>query len=123
MRKILIVEDEKLLREGYELILSTEPYDIHTAENGADALHLCKTNDYDLILLDLMMPIMDGVEFLEHYSRDSGNQPVIIVLSNLSTGRELDTALSLGASKHFIKANLSPRQLISMVRYELQKNL
>lgn len=120
MRKILIVEDEATLRDSYELILSSEPYEIQVASNGAQALELCKTNDYDLILLDLMMPVMDGTAFLEHYLEHKEDLPKIIVLSNLSSGASLAKALKLGAIKNFIKADLSPKQLLTMVRGELQ---
>lgn len=120
MRSILIVEDEPVLRETYELILSTEPYTIHTATNGAQALKLCQANNYDLVLLDLMMPVMDGVGFLENYSKSGHELPRVIILSNLSAGNELAKSLQLGATKNFVKADLSPKQLITMVRYELQ---
>lgn len=120
MRKILIVEDESTLRDSYELILSTEPYEIRAATNGAEALRLCKETAFDLILLDLMMPIMNGIEFLKQYLKDADKIPKIVVLSNLSSGEELNAALKLGAHKNFVKSNLSPRQLVSMVRYELQ---
>lgn len=120
MRKILIVEDEVSLREAYELILSSEPYNIFAAPNGSKALELCKIHNFDLILLDLMMPIMDGVGFLEHYLKENSELPKVIILSNLSSGNELSKALSLGAAKNFTKADLSPRELLTMVRYELQ---
>lgn len=120
MRKILIVEDEAVLRDSYKLILSTEPYKVEAASNGAKALELCTKNNYDLILLDLMMPIMDGVSFLEHYTTQKKDLPKIIILSNLSSGNELTRALELGALKNFVKADLSPKELISMVRYELK---
>jgi len=120
MRKILLVEDEVLLREAYEMILSSEPYVIHSAPNGAKAWELCQKNDYDLILLDLMMPILDGVAFLERYAQHENEIPKVIVLSNLSSGDEITRALDLGAIKSAVKANLSPKQLISLVRYELK---
>lgn len=123
MRKILVVEDEPVLRETYELILSSEPYNVQTAFHGSKALEMCKNTEYDLILLDLMMPVMDGVTFLEHYLKEIGGKddlPKIIILSNLSSGEELSKALKLGASKNYVKADLSPKQLINMVRYELQ---
>ena len=120
MRKILIVEDEQIIRESYELILSSEPYDVHSASNGSQALKLCKAHDYDLILLDLMMPIMDGISFLEHYLDSKKALPKIIILSNISSGDELTQALKLGAEKNFVKSDLSPKQLVSIVRLELQ---
>ena len=122
MRKILVVEDEPTLRDAYEMILSTEPYIINVAENGEEALQLCKSTDYDLILLDIMMPKVDGVMFLQRFPQLKRPQPKIIIMSNLSAGEEVAQALELGAVKNILKANLSPKQLLSLVRYELQAN-
>ena len=122
MRKILVVEDEDVLRETYDMILSTEPYIVETAINGEEALAKCKTMNFDLILLDLMMPVLDGVGFLnELNSRDDDNSfPKIIILSNLTAGTELEQALKLGAQSNILKASLTPKQLLSTVRYEVE---
>lgn len=116
MRKILLVEDEDLLRESYEMIISTEPYDLDVAQNGREALEKCKAKTYDLILLDLMMPELDGIGFLEQFDNP---RTKIIILSNLSAGNELDKALKMGAHTSVLKATLSPRELLAKVRYEV----
>lgn len=120
MRKILIVEDEELLRESYEMILSTEPYDIDVASNGKEALEKSLHTEYDLILLDLMMPVMDGPTFLKTYTSSADKMSKVVILSNLSYGDQLSRALELGASRNILKASLSPKQLIATVRYELE---
>lgn len=119
MRRILIVEDEVLLREGYGIVLSVEPYEVHMAADGGEALRLCQSIKFDLILLDLMMPKVSGVTFLERLGELDISRPKIIIMSNLSSGEDLSKALALGAHKSVVKANLSPRQLLSMIRYEL----
>jgi CheY-like chemotaxis protein len=119
MRKILLVEDEDILRETYEIILSVEPYNLDTAVNGEDALRKCKENKYDLILLDLMMPVMDGVTFLVKLNEYHSVLPKIIILSNLSGGSELEQALKLGARRNILKASLSPKQLVTTIRKEV----
>lgn len=116
MRRILIVEDEDLLRESYQMIISTEPYNIDVAKNGLEALNKCEQYTYDLILLDLMMPVMDGIGFLEKFDNPDTK---IIVMSNLSAGEMLDQALKIGADSNIVKASLSPRELLSKVRYEI----
>lgn len=116
MRKILIVEDEDLLRESYEMIISTEPYDVDVAKNGQEALDKCNRKTYDLILLDLMMPVLDGVEFLKRFDCP---ETKVIILSNLTYGDALEQALKLGADSNLVKAALSPRELLSKVRYEV----
>jgi DNA-binding response OmpR family regulator len=122
MRKILIVEDEEILRESYQMILSSEPYEVDVANNGKVALDMVQNKDYDLILLDLMMPVMDGVTFLEHFTAGNSSTSKVIILSNLSTGEELTRALELGALRNTLKASLSPKQLIALVRYEVEAN-
>ena len=120
MRKILVVEDEEILRETYELILSTEPYIIDTATNGEEALRKCESTKYDLILLDVMMPILDGVGFLQTIQDKDIGDPKIILLTNLSSGTEIENALKLGAHTNILKSSLSPKQLLTTVRYEVE---
>lgn len=119
MRRILIVEDEPVLRETYGIILSTGPYDLSVASDGNEALQLCKKRDFDLILLDMMMPVMDGLMFLQHLAEIKNPLPKIIIMSNLSSGEQIDKALALGAYSAVVKADLSPRDLLSLVRYEI----
>lgn len=119
MRKILLVEDEEMLRDAYTAILSTGPYTIDTAGNGQEALVKCRTDHFDLILLDLMMPVMDGVAFLESCTPELLKGAKVVLLSNLSSGAELSKAMSLGAYKSVVKAELSPKELLSLVRLEV----
>ena len=119
MRKILLVEDEPILRETYQIILSTQPYRCDVADNGKVALEKCETQDYDLILLDLMMPTMNGVEFLENFKKLEEMKTQIIILSNLSSGKELERTRELGVMRSLLKSDLSPSQLIATIRYEL----
>ncbi|MFI5275430.1 MAG: PleD family two-component system response regulator [Candidatus Saccharimonadales bacterium] len=119
MRKILVVEDEPELRDTYELILSTEPYEVRVASNGKQALEICQEKSYQLILLDLMMPIMDGVQFLENFKVEEHPNTKIIIISNLSMGEMLSKAMELGAQRSVVKADLTPKELLSLVRYEV----
>jgi CheY-like chemotaxis protein len=120
MRKILLVEDELLLRETYQTILSTQPYESDYAENGKDALEKCKSKRYDLILLDIMMPVMNGIEFIKNLDDINEMKSKIIIMSNLSSGKELEEARELGIQKHLLKSNVSPTQLITEIRYYLE---
>lgn len=122
MRKILVVEDDEILNDVYRTILSTEPYDIDVAFNGQEALERCNETDYDLILLDLMMPNVDGISFLKSFTPELHPNTKIIVTSNLSAGDMLTKAIKLGAHNSVIKADISPKQLISLVRYEVEAN-
>lgn len=120
MLKVLLVEDEEVLRESYYIILTSAVYDVDVAVNGKEALELCEEKAYDLILLDLMMPVMDGTTFLEHLSPAYLDHTKVIILSNLSSGSELERAMKLGAHSSILKATLSPKQLLTAVRYEVE---
>lgn len=121
MRKILLVEDEPVLQETYQIILSTQPYLYDHAENGKIALEMCKKKDYDLILLDIMMPEMNGIEFLEKFENKEEIQSKIIVMSNLSAGKEIDRVKELGVQTTILKSNTSPSQLIAAIRFHFEK--
>jgi CheY-like chemotaxis protein len=120
MRRILLVEDEEVLRESYDMVLSTQPYIVDTAANGQEALEKYHNYRYDLILLDIMMPVMDGVTFLEKITKNEAEIPKVLMLTNLSSGNEIERALKLGAEKTMLKSDLSPKQLIAAVRYEVE---
>lgn len=120
MRRILLVEDEDILRETYSIVLATQPYIVDVAANGQEALDKYHAEQYDLILLDIMMPVMDGLAFLETISSEAGEIPKVIMLTNLSSGTETEQALKLGAEKILLKSDLSPRDLIATVRYEVE---
>jgi CheY-like chemotaxis protein len=122
MKRILLVEDEQILRETYEIILSTQPYTVDIAVNGQDAFEKFQAHTYDLILLDIMMPIMDGLGFLEKINELGKELPKIILMTNLSGGKEIDQAMKLGAVDALLKSNLSPRQLIAAVRSEVESD-
>jgi DNA-binding response OmpR family regulator len=117
MRRILLVEDEPVLAETYQLILSTQPYLCDYAENGKIALEMCSKKEYDLVLLDIMMPEMNGIEFLEMLNNPNFIESKVIVMSNLSGGKEINRARELGVQKTILKSDTSPRQLISAIRY------
>ena len=118
MPRLLIVEDEEPLRDSFSLILSTLPYESDIAANGKIALEMCQRSTYDLILLDLMMPVMDGVGFLKELLRIP-NHARIIVMSNLSSSKLLEKALELGVHGSVLKSDISPTQLVTLIRREL----
>ncbi len=121
-KKILIVEDEQVLNEAYELILKKEGYDVNVAYDGEQALEMLKEFSPDLILLDLRMPKVSGIEFLTKYELPKKHPEVkVIVFSNLDTEKEIDQAYSLGAHKYMLKAWASPKELVKLVHGEIGK--
>jgi two-component system OmpR family response regulator len=121
MPKVLLVEDEPLLNESYRITLEVAGFDVDTAMDGKEALRFCSSNTYDVILLDLMMPGLDGIGFLERFtakSKPSKTKTKIIILSNLSSGGKVDQVLKLGAYKYLEKSALDPKQLIEILKAE-----
>lgn len=122
MATILIVEDEKNLNEAYQMILQHQGHEILSAYDGTEALKITETVEPDLILLDLRMPQMGGVEFLKAYNPKKNHPNVkIVIFSNLDTQQEIDEAYRLGAEKYMLKAWASPKELIQLVNNLLKK--
>lgn len=117
MHKILLVEDEKILRDAYAILLQAQDgMDVTIAVNGQEALDYCAHASFDLILLDLMMPVLDGVGFLEQANlKATSPNTKVIILSNLSSGEDLTRALHLGADRHAVKSDLGPNDIISLI--------
>jgi len=115
MAHVLVVEDNKTLNQAYKLILQREGHTVRTAANGKEALQLVQVFEPDAILLDMLMPVMGGVEFLEHFKPATHPKTTIIVLSNLNEEGEVQRALELGAHKYILKASTSPQELIAQI--------
>jgi DNA-binding response OmpR family regulator len=123
MANILIVEDEKVLNEAYALVLKNEGYDITTALNGEEALNEAKDKDFQLILLDLRMPKMDGVAFLKKYNPKKNHPKTkIIIFSNYDDQDEVNEAIENGATRYILKAWSSPKELIKLVKDTLSED-
>lgn len=119
-QRILIVEDEVTLNEAYQLILEQQGYEVHVAFNGEEALQVTKNVEPDLILLDLRMPVMDGVEFLRAYDAPNKHPKVkIVIFSNYDMQKEIDEAYQLGAARYILKAWASPKELMQVVENTL----
>lgn len=113
---ILIVEDENMLNEAYQVILAGGGYKVLSAFDGRQALEIAEKEKVDLILLDLRMPVLDGVGFLEAYRPLSRENPAkIVVFSNFDMQKEIDQAYELGADKYMLKAWASPKELLQLV--------
>lgn len=114
---ILIVEDDPALNEAYEMILQTAGYHTYTALNGQEALDVIKTEGIspDIILLDLRMPVLDGVGFLKKFHPPSHPHTTVIVFSNYDAHGDIDEAYKLGAHRYILKARAAPKELLHLV--------
>jgi CheY-like chemotaxis protein len=110
-----------MLRDAYRMVLELQGYQVACAVDGQQALELCVRHEYDVILLDLMMPVVDGIGFLEaanlhEYAPDTR----VVLLSNLSFGQIIEKAKRLGAHRREVKSSLSPMDLVAIVEEELE---
>lgn len=115
---ILIVEDEKPLAHALEMKLKNEGFATQVCMNGSDALEQLKTNEYAMMLLDLIMPIVDGFAVLEGMKAIQSKIPVI-VLSNLGQEEDRVKARELGAIDYFVKSNTPLAEIIKRVKAAL----
>lgn len=116
-KSVLIVDDERALAHALELKLQHEGFKTTVAHNGQEALEELKKADHDIVLLDVMMPILDGFQVLEQL-RHSPKQPIVIVLSNLSQGEDEARVYELGAKKYFVKSNTPLSVIVDEVKKE-----
>jgi len=122
MKKILFIEDESALQQTLGTVLKREGYEVVTALNGEIGLKLAKTQSPDLILLDLILPKMDGFVVLEKLREapETKEMPVII-LTNLERMEDVERALELGAATYLVKANYTLKEVVEKVRQALAK--
>lgn len=115
--QVMIVEDEQLLNEAYARVLTAANISLLRAYNGKEAIKLLEDNKPDIILLDLRMPVMDGIEFLKQQKpKETLPNTKIIVFSNYDDQREIDEAFSLGAMHYMLKAWATPDELVKLIR-------
>jgi CheY-like chemotaxis protein len=117
-KKILIIDDDLYLRELYEEILSSAGFEVETAVDGEEGLAKILTKPFDLVLLDIMMPKLDGIGVLTQLSQQPNRpyKPTIILWTNLSHDPVIKEALEKGAAAFLVKADLTPDQIVAQVK-------
>ena len=121
MAKILIVEDDRDLNNAYTIILKNEGHEVVNAFDGKEALNKVKDFEPDLILLDLLMPIMGGLEFLQHFDLVTKHPKVkVLIFTNMENSPEVNEAYKLGAHRCIIKSWTAPHNLARVVKDTLQ---
>lgn len=114
---ILIVEDDKFLRDLISQKLLKEGYEVSTAVNGEEGIKKTKEKKPDLILLDLILPGIDGFEVLRRIKEDPVLAKIpVIVLSNLGQKEDIEKGLQLGAVDYLIKAHFTPSEIIEKIK-------
>jgi len=123
MADILIVEDDKDLNQAYQMILQQDGHDVKAAYNGEEALAAASTKEPELILLDLLMPIMGGLEFLKNYDLSKHKKVKVLIFTNMENSPEVNEAYNLGAHRCIIKSWTAPQNLSHVVTEALNGRL
>jgi DNA-binding response OmpR family regulator len=120
--KILLVEDSKAVQQMYRNKLTLEQFQVTTADNGMEAVKKLSEEQPDLILLDLMMPIMDGYKVLQVVKTNPKLVKVpVLVFSAKGQPEEVEKALSLGAAGYIVKATTKPNEVIDKIRAVMEQ--
>jgi DNA-binding response OmpR family regulator len=120
-KKILIVEDEAPLRSAVSDILTFEGFEVFQAKNGQEGLDLALANHPDLILLDLMMPIMDGLTMLEKLRQDAeyGKGAAVILLTNINDPEKVAMATEAGSYDFLVKSDWNIEDVVRKIKTRL----
>ncbi|MFA6027695.1 MAG: response regulator [Patescibacteria group bacterium] len=122
--KVLIVEDDKFLAELISTKLDKEGYSVVAANDGETGLKKAQEDKPNIILLDIMLPGMDGFEVLENLKKDpaSGTKDIpVIILSNFGQEEKVEKGLSLGAADYLVKANFTTGEIVQKIKDVLSK--
>ena len=121
MKKILIVEDDNFLAEIYKAKLEKQGFAVEIAEDGEAALRKLSNTFFDLVLLDIVLPKMNGWQILENIRNEKKFENLkVIVLSNLFEKKDFDRGARLGIVKYFVKAETTPDDVIEAIKDVLQ---
>jgi len=121
MKKILIVEDDKFLRELIVQKLVREGFKISEAIDGEEGIKKIKEEKPDLVLLDLILPGIDGFEVLSRMKEESVLTSIpVIILSNLGQKEDVEKGMKLGAADYLIKAHFTPGEIIAKIKDNLK---
>lgn len=117
MKKILLVEDDEHMSRMYQKLFTFGGFQVIVAEDGISGFQKAKDVKPDLIILDVMMPHMNGLELLEKIKNDPEIKHIpTVMLTNLDMQKEIDQALAQGASLYIVKNEHEPKKVFEMVK-------
>lgn len=120
--QVLLVEDDAFLANIYKTKFEMEGFKVHVSENGEIGLKDAKKKHPDIILLDVLLPKMDGFTVLEHLKEDDELKDTpVILLTNLGQKDDVEKGLALGAADYLIKAHFKPSETVEKVKKVLSK--
>ena len=120
-KKILVIEDDKFLRRLITQRLTKEGYNTSEATNGEEGIKKVKEEKPDLVLLDLILPEINGFEVLSRIKGDPDLAPIpVIILTNVDQKEDMEKGLRMGAVDYLIKAHLTPGEIVERIKNVLK---
>jgi len=120
-KKIMIVEDDSALGMMYKAKLESVGYEIILADNGSDAIKIAQEDSADLILLDVIIPQLDGFSVLTELKKNPKTKGIPVIMStNLGTDEDRKKGESLGAVDYLVKSNFTPEELSKIIEKYLK---
>lgn len=120
-KRILLVEDDPFLIDIYTTKLKEEGFLIDVATTGEECLKKIKEEKFNLLILDIVLPEIDGWEILERLKKEKEHQDLkVLILSNLGQKEEIERGLSLGANKYLVKAHHTPSEIVEKIKEMLK---
>ena len=121
--KILVIEDDQFLRELYDELLKEEGYEVDIAKDGEEGLGKFLEGGYSLVLLDIMLPKIDGLEILRRAKdkKPKKENGPIVLLTNLGQDSIIKEGFSLGAAGYLVKSAMNPDQVLNEIKVFLNK--
>lgn len=116
MKKILLIEDDAFLVDIYKTKLKEAGFEVSVAFDGEEGFKKAKEEKPDLVLLDLVLPGMDGWEFLKKAKNENLSNLKIVILSNLGQKEEVEKGANLGAVKYLVKSHYAPSEVVEEVK-------
>ncbi|MHB8362547.1 MAG: response regulator transcription factor [Patescibacteria group bacterium] len=120
MSKILIVEDNKDILNIYKKELEYNKYDVESAETGQSGIDLIEKDSFDLIILDIMLPDMSGIDLLKK-AKEKDKKQKVVMLTNVDIPAVVNDAYANGADGYLIKAELLPTQVVEEIQRYLNE--
>ena len=120
-KKILVVEDDPMISSMYKTKFEVDGFEVFIADNGATGLELAKKEKPDIVMLDIILPQLDGFSVLEQIKQDKNTKDIpVIMLTNLSTDEDREKGAKMGALDYLVKASLTPGQISEKIRQILK---
>ena len=119
---ILLVEDDKMIVQMYQLRLEEEGFEVFSTDKGTEALAWAKEHQPDLVLLDIILPEVDGFTILQQLKSDQSTKKIpVLLLTNLAQETDRQRGIELGAEEYFVKSQHTPADIMETVRTLIKK--